>query len=381
MASLPRKTVAPGAWLRPHDVRLAHGRRQMGKGRGGAASAAGSFCLLRAPRASPRKHLIDPREQTLCRALLARARWLRRVRVRACPSGRGVCSGDRGGRRIAPCARRQIFVHGPIAKFGQEIKATTVSHEPRHFAVGIAKVTEMPRAGRAGPHACGNAVVGGKVLIVDAVDAPRALLHDTVAQVVLARPVRAGPGAQLAADTGVGIDQHDAVLRPFVGGARRAHSDTVGFLAMQARAGKIHGPTLCALASLKSVDAIKPGAMRIGAVGVLIGERGRIPASIPFLAAGRTGVAPDAGIEVDDQAQLRLSCGGKRGHRSTPSRAGCPLPTGGACWRPSLAVSPGGGSSGANCGKVVSVSSAPTLAMETLRSYQAAWPVMGSALA
>ena len=42
----------------------------------------------------------------------------------------------------------------------------------------------------------------------------------------------------------------------------------------------------------------------IGAVGMLVGQRRAIAAGVPFLAADHAGVAADADVEVDDQAEL-----------------------------------------------------------------------------
>jgi hypothetical protein len=92
----------------------------------------------------------------------------------------------------------------------------------------------MARADRAGRDAGRHALALGQVLVVDTVNAERTLLHDAVVVVEFARSVRAGPGAQLAADAGVGIYQHDAVLDALVRGAGRAHLDTGRLLAVQA---------------------------------------------------------------------------------------------------------------------------------------------------
>src|SRR5262249_36694651 len=124
--------------------------------------------------------------------------------------------------------------------------------------------------------------------------------------------------AQLAADAGLRIDQHDAILGALVGGAGRAHRDAVRLIAMQTRSGKIDGPTCGSLAGFEGVHAVEPGTVRIDTVGVLIGERRGIAAAVPLLAAGGAGVAADTGIEVDDEAQLFAGAGGEGGHRSPP---------------------------------------------------------------
>src|SRR5262245_33953004 len=124
----------------------------------------------------------------------------------------------------------------------------------------------MARAGWTGAHAGGHAILLNQLLVVDAVNAQRALLHHADAVVVLARAVRAGPGAQLAADAGVGIDQHDAVFGALVGGAGGAHSHAIGLLAVEAGAREVHGLTVGAFTHLEAVDAVEPGAVRIGTV-------------------------------------------------------------------------------------------------------------------
>ncbi len=102
----------------------------------------------------------------------------------------------------------------------------------------------MARTGRAGAHAGGQAVLRLQVLVVDAVDAERAFLHHAVAVVVFARAIGTGPGAQLAADAGVRVDQHDAVFGALVGGAGRADGDAGRRFAMQAGAREMHGAGL-----------------------------------------------------------------------------------------------------------------------------------------
>ncbi len=79
----------------------------------------------------------------------------------------------------------------------------------------------MPGRGRAGGDASRNAVDLVEGLVVDAVDAQRAFLHDAGIVVELAGAVGAGPGAELAADAEILVDEDDAVLGPLVGGAGR----------------------------------------------------------------------------------------------------------------------------------------------------------------
>ncbi len=264
---------------------------------------------------------------------------------------------------VAPLARRQVLVDRLVAELRQQIEAAALRHQLRHRALGIAQIAEMARARRARADAGGNAILRRKGLVVDAVDAQRAFLHHAIVVVVLARAIGTGPGAQLAADAGVGIDQHDAVLGALVGGAGRADGDAGGRLAVQARAREMHGLARRAVAHLEAMHAIEPGAVRIGAVGVLIRQRRGIAAVVPFLAARRAGLAADAGVEIDHQPQLLRRRLGKRGH--------CPAP---------LTAAANGCGSGSKRGEVSAGSCAPAFSILTLRSYQAACPVTGSLL-
>src|SRR5207253_468204 len=112
--------------------------------------------------------------------------------------------------------------------------------------------------GRTSHDASRHALRLRQILVVDPVDAQRAFLHHSAVLVELARAVRTGPGAQFAADAERRIDQHDAVLRAFVGGAGRAHCDAIGLLAMITVLGKVHGAAVLAVAHLERVNAIEP---------------------------------------------------------------------------------------------------------------------------
>ena len=105
-------------------------------------------------------------------------------------------------------------------------------------------------------------------------------------------------------------------------------------------------------------------AVRVGAVGILVGERLRITAGVPFLAARRAGVTADAGVEIDHQPELPGSLLRQRRHATVSSSV--------------LAAS--GGLVGSKRGEVSWASSGAAFSMLTRRSYHAAWPVMGSLL-
>ena len=114
------------------------------------------------------------------------------------------------------------------------------------------------------------------------------------------------------------VDQHDAVLGALVGGAGRAHRDAGRLLAMQARVREMHGARALALAFLERMDAVEPHPPGALAIGVEIGQRRRVAAAVPFLAGGRAGMAADADIEIDDEAELFLA---RRRGRSVMARA------------------------------------------------------------
>src|SRR3546814_1726062 len=79
---------------------------------------------------------------------------------------------------------------------------------------------------------------------------------------------------------------------------------------------------------LVAVHAVEPYPRRILAVRLLVGQRPGDAAGVPFLAAGRAGVAADTGVQVDHQPELDLRRRRQRGHgtvrwRSLPE----PYPT------------------------------------------------------
>src|SRR5690606_17612958 len=163
-------------------------------------------------------------------------------------------------------------------------------------------------------------------LVVDAIDAQRALLHHAALFADLARAIRARPRAELAADALVLVDQHDAVLGALVARPGRAHRHAVRRLAMQARAREVHGqrlraaPRLCFSNSrfpipdslhLIRMHAVEPDAAWLGAVRIGVGQWAEVAAVVPFLARDRAGVAADAGVEVDDEAELLRGGGGQ----------------------------------------------------------------------
>ena len=206
----------------------------------------------------------------------------------------------------APGAGRQIAVDRRGAAFGHQRHAAPLGHQLRDLGGGVAQIAEMARRGGAGAHAGGDAVglVHGRV--VDAVGAQRAFLHDAAGVVEFAGAVGAGPGAQAAADAQILVHQHDAVRRPLVGGAGGADGNAGRIVAMQAGAGEMEREARAAVVDLEAVDAVQPGPRRFGAVGRGVGQRRGRPHRVPRLAGDGAGMAADADIEVDDQAQFLL---------------------------------------------------------------------------
>jgi hypothetical protein len=173
----------------------------------------------------------------------------------------------------------------------------------------------MARRNRARGNTGRHTIFGREALIVDAVDAQRALLHDAGVFVELAGAVGTGPGAELATDAEIFVDQHDTVLGAFVGRAGRAHRDACGLGTMQARAREVHGSAIRAFPGFEGVHAVEPHAVGLGIVGPQVGERCGDAASVPLLTVHRAGMAADADIEVDDEPQpLGRRMVGQAGH-------------------------------------------------------------------
>jgi hypothetical protein len=236
------------------------------------------------------------------------------------PSGLAVSrAGAAPQGRLSRRARGEVLVGGLVAEFRHEVVAFTLGDEAGDGRIGIAEVAEVAGVHRAGGDAGRLALLDGQVLVVDAVDAKRAFLHHAADDVELARAIGAGPGAQPAADAQILVDQHDAVLGALVGGAGGAHGDAVGLGAVQARAREVDGARSRAVVDLVAVDAVEPGARRVHAIGVDVGQRRGVAAGVPLLAAHHAGLAADAGVEVDDEAEAgggRVV--GQAGHRPSP---------------------------------------------------------------
>src|SRR5690606_32310094 len=68
----------------------------------------------------------------------------------------------------------------------------------------------------------------------------------------------------------------------------------------------------------EGVHEVQPRPLRLGPVGVLVRERRAVAAGVPLLAADRAGMAADADVEVDDEAELLLGAVGEGGHVPDP---------------------------------------------------------------
>src|SRR5207344_1630971 len=143
----------------------------------------------------------------------------------------------------------------------------------RDLRLRVLHVAEQARPGRAGLHAGGLAVLLRQLLVVDAVDAEGALGHHLARFVDLARAVRAGPCAVLAADALVVVDQDDAVLGALVARPGRAHRHARRLLAVQAALREVDRVGAGEDAGLVGLHAVEEGAGRVRAVGVLVDQR------------------------------------------------------------------------------------------------------------
>src|SRR5579872_5538951 len=217
--------------------------------------------------------------------------------------------------RDGRAARRQIFVGRPEAELGEQVDAAALRDQARDFAVWVGEVPEMACARRTGGDAGGLPLGGRQILIVDSIDAERALAHHAGCLVELPRAIRTGPGAELATDADVGIDEYDAVLRALVGRSCRADRHAQGIFAMHAGAGEVHRPGAPRALRLVRVDAIEPNTVRIRAVPVVVGQEAGLSAGVPLLAVDRAGMAADAGVEIHHQPQLLRPRWGLRQHR------------------------------------------------------------------
>src|SRR5277367_2748281 len=138
----------------------------------------------------------------------------------------------------------------------------------------------MPRLRRTRRNTRGNPLLFRHVLVVDAIDAERTLAHHAFIFIELARAVRARPGAQLAADTDVGVDQHDAILGALIAGAGGTDGDAGRLLAVQTGPREMHGAAIRPLPRLVGVHAIQPDAVWMVLIRVEVGQRRGVPGGV-----------------------------------------------------------------------------------------------------
>ena len=178
------------------------------------------------------------------------------------------------------------------------------------------------RTGWTGKHTYRLALVFGQAFIVEPIDAQGTFFHHLLLFVDFARAVGAGPGAILATDALVVVDQHDAILGPLVTRARGAHRNTGRIFAMQAGFREMHRLRVREFTHFEGLHAIEKSSGGVGAVRVAVHHRTGLARGIPLLAAGHAGVTADTGVEIYDQGQLR--------HFASPRTKACHLPRAGS---------------------------------------------------
>ena len=80
----------------------------------------------------------------------------------------------------------------------------------------------------------------------------------------------------------------------------------------------MHGLVRLAVRTLgfEGMDAVEPHALLFRPIGIEVRERRHMAARVPFLAVDGAGMAADADVQVDDQAQFFLGFSGKGRHVS-----------------------------------------------------------------
>src|SRR6185437_6375243 len=277
----------------------------------------------------------------------------------ALPGARGRLTRRRRDRRPP---RRQILVVRPIAQAVEQTLSSTGGNQLGDAAFGVGQIAEVTRTRRTGRDTGRLALGLRQIPVIDAIDAECAFAHHALFLIEFPRPVGTGPRAELAADADLGVDEHDAVLCALVRGAGRTDRHTEGILAVQAGAGQVHGARASVCGDFIRMHTVEPHAVGLRPLLVVIRQRAELPAVVPFLAAHRTGMATDAGIEVDDQSESLGPWGsiGQHGHQpvleARLSRTG---------------FAPSRGATSADASR-------PQGSIATVTSNQAACPVTGS---
>ena len=119
---------------------------------------------------------------------------------------------------------------------------------------------------RAGLHAGRHTIWLIKIFVVDAVNAERAFFHHAFGVVIFPCAIGASPGAELAADAGFGIDQHNAIFLALVAGTGWADGDASRVFAMQTRTRHVNNARVGTALFLHfiAMNAIEPGAHGFG---------------------------------------------------------------------------------------------------------------------
>ena len=131
-----------------------------------------------------------------------------------------------------PGARWQIAVDRLISEFRHQFFSFPFLYQARHIGIRIAEIAEMAGAGWAGGDTGGNPVFFRQGFVIDSVDTQRAFFHHACVGVVFPSAIRTGPGAPLAADAGIFVDEDDPVFLAFIGRASRANGYAGGFFAV-----------------------------------------------------------------------------------------------------------------------------------------------------
>ena len=160
-------------------------------------------------------------------------------------------------------------------------------------------ITEQPCRGRARHHAGRLSLGLWKGFIIDAVNAQRAFGHHLTVLIKLPDAVRTGPGAVLAANALVIVNQHNAIFLTLVRRSGRTHRDTGWILAMQTGLWKMYGLSAGINTGFISLYTVEEGPRWIGIIGVLIDQRTGSTGGIPLLAGSHAGMTANADIEID----------------------------------------------------------------------------------
>ena len=160
-------------------------------------------------------------------------------------------------------------------------------------------ITKQTRIGRARQHTGRFALGFRQGFVINPIHTQGAFLHHLLLLIQFACTVRAGPGAVLAADALVVINQHNAILLALVTGASGADRDTRCVFTVQTTLGEVQGLGVGELTDLKGLHPVEEGAGRILGKRIVIKQRAGGSGGIPLFTAGHTRVAADADVKVN----------------------------------------------------------------------------------